>query len=145
MTKRKPNEAAKNFNRGRTCPAPLPELPGDGGKEQVSKTTTKKPNGKIRRLIARHLREKARGSAHYSKADLALQEARRLGLEVHQQVEVTLPAEDGSKQVTAFELVDNFQGESAFRSARIPHFELKKVPKFKREKADIVAAGEVAS
>jgi hypothetical protein len=48
---------------------------------------------------------------------------------------VTLPAEDGSKQITAFELVDNFQGDSAFRNTRIPHFELKKVPKFKRTPA----------
>ena len=108
-------------------------------------TTTKKktPNGKIRRLIARHLREKARGVAHYNKADQALQEARRLGLQVDDQVEVTLPAEDGSKQTAAFTLVDNFVGESAFRNTRIPHFELKKVPKFKRtapaESAEVVS------
>jgi hypothetical protein len=105
---------------------------------------TKKPNGKIRRLIARHLREKARGSAHYNKADMALQEARRLGLQVDQPVEVTLPAADGSKQVAAFELVDNFRGESAFRSARIPHFELKKVAKNPRSPKP-VAESEVAS
>lgn len=102
----------------------------------------KTPNGKIRRLIARHLREKARGISHYNKADSALQEARRLGLEVDQQVEVALPAEDGSLQTVAFSLVDNFAGESAFRNTRIPHFELKKVPKFKRSKPQ---ESEVAS
>jgi hypothetical protein len=46
-----------------------------------------------------------------------------------------LLGEDGSIAKTPFELVDNFAGDKVSRSATVHHFELKKVPKFKRSGA----------
>ena len=89
-------------------------------------------NKRITNLVRRHLREKARASAHYSAADAALTKARELGLDVGEPIEVEIPRADGSIEKTAFALTNNFEGESAFRNTRIPKFELKKVPKFKR-------------
>lgn len=90
---------------------------------------------RITNLVRRALREKERAGRHYSNADAALTKARQCGLAPGQTVEVTLPADDGSKRQVLFELVDNFAGDSAFRNTRIPKFELKKVPKFKRTPA----------
>ena len=89
----------------------------------------KKPIGKIKRLIRTHLRERERGGKCFDKSSEALQKARALGLQVDEQIEVTIIRDDGRPKVETFALVDNFTGEAAYRSARIPHFELKKVPK----------------
>jgi hypothetical protein len=99
---------------------------------QRSTSNAQRPTRRIRALVARALREKARAGAHYAKADEALAKAREEGLAVDQLVDVALPDENGAKKITTFALRDNFAGESAFRSARIPHFELKKVPMFSR-------------
>jgi hypothetical protein len=89
----------------------------------------KKPIGKIKRLIRAHLRERERGGKCFEKSAEALKKARELGLQVDEQIEVTIIRDDGRPKVETFALVDNFVGEAAYRSARVPHFELKKVPK----------------
>src|SRR3954470_8413435 len=106
-----------------------------------------KPNArKIKMLVRRALREKDRGGKHFDRSREAISLARNAGLQVNQPVEIEIRGEDGSKQKVLFELVDNFAGPIAGRNVVIPHFELKKVPKFKREKAaQAVAESEVAS
>jgi|GEM_PF-4175337 len=101
--------------------------------------TPKAPSKKIKRLVARALRERERGSQCFDRSAQALQKARAAGLQVDQQVEVTILRQDGRPKVETFALVDNFTGEAAYRSARIPHFELKKVPKRDLKEATLVA------
>ena len=102
---------------------------------------TKKTEAKIRRQLARHIRERELGGRHYSKSDEALQKARELGLPVNHPVELTIAGPDGEAKTELFELRDNFAGESAFRTARVPHFELKKVPRGPRSKKSAETEG----
>lgn len=90
---------------------------------------------RIKQLVKRSLRERTRGALHYNKAAKALQDAMSAGLMEGQPVPVEIcDKATGQKKTETFELVNNFAGEKAFRNATIPKFELKKVPKFKRER-----------
>jgi hypothetical protein len=92
-----------------------------------------KPSRRIRMLVRRALRYQERGKRLFDMASVALQMARNAGLQVGQEVEVELVDENGEKKTESFSLHDNFTGEVAYRPARIPHFELKRIPKYKRE------------
>jgi hypothetical protein len=97
---------------------------------------------RIKQLVRRSLRERTRGAQHYTKAAEALQQAISAGLMEGQAVEVEISDEaTGAKKKVEFELINNFAGEKAFRNATIPKFELKKVPKFKREKTAAPESG----
>src|SRR4051812_34863585 len=90
---------------------------------------------RIKQLVKRSLRERERGALHYNKAAKALQDAISAGLMENQAIPVELADETtGAKRTVEFELVNNFAGEKAFRNATIPKFELRKVPKFKRQR-----------
>lgn len=98
---------------------------------------------KIQRLVARHFREKTAGNRAYDKSAQALLKAREAGLQIDQPVEVTFFDKDGHLKTETFALRDNFTGEAAYRPARIPHFELKKVPKKPRSPKPGPEAAEI--
>jgi hypothetical protein len=88
----------------------------------------------IRKFIRRSLREKERGNLHYDRSAQALIAARNLGLVPGVEIEMTFRGPDGEKLKEPFELVNNFRddAEAIYRPARVPHYELKRVPKTKR-------------
>ncbi len=100
----------------------------------------KTPTKRITKLLERHLREKARGNRHYDKSSALLRQAISAGLMVDQTVDVEVFDNDGLPQRAAFALRDNFAGDEAYRSARIPHFELKKAPKNPRSPQPVAEA-----
>jgi hypothetical protein len=96
---------------------------------------TKKSERRVRTLLKRALKEKQLGNKHHERGRAALVKARQCGLELNTPIEMDVAGEDGSIQKVSYEVVDNFTGEAAYRSTCIPRFELKKVPKFRRESA----------
>jgi hypothetical protein len=101
----------------------------------------------IRKFIRRSLREKERGNLHYDRSAAALVAARNLGLVPGMQIEMTFRGPDGEKLKEKFELVNNFRDdqEAIYRPARVPHYELKKVPKFKRQPKEEAPVEEAAA
>jgi hypothetical protein len=93
-------------------------------------------------LIRRSLRERAKGARHYELASLAVKMAMTSGLQPGQQVEIETADDAGQIQKEVYELVDNFTGDKAFAGAYAKHYEIKVVPKSRREpKPDTGAAG----
>lgn len=115
----------------------------------MSNTNDKKPaTRRIKMLVKRAVRLRARAGKLYRLAEEAVGIAQINGLKPGQTIEIEIPGEDGSIQKTPFELVDNFAGEKVSRSTTVHRFELKKVPlarqtalpQFKRQ-----PKGEIAS
>lgn len=96
---------------------------------QTNPTMQTKPTKKIARILARHLREKARANKHYAKADAVLQAAIAAGLQANDPVEVSYTDTEGVHQQERYYLANNFASDTAYRATRIPHYELKRVPK----------------
>jgi hypothetical protein len=107
----------------------------------------KKNLRRIKMLVRRNLRLLSKGKSYYDKANEALALAINNGLAVgNEPIELEILGADGRPQKEQFELVNNFAGEVAYRPARVPHYELKKVPKYKRApKVESAPTAEAAS
>lgn len=92
--------------------------------------TAKQPNKRITSLVRRHILTLEKGRAKYDQANEILKKAISAGLMTDQPIEIELMREDGRPKTERFALVDNFTGKDvAYRPARLPRFELKRVPK----------------
>lgn len=92
---------------------------------------------RVKMLLRRSLRAKAAGIKAFDKAREAIELARNLGLKPGQPVELELPNEaTGEIEKRTYILHDNFVGDVAYKTASVPHYELKKLPKNPRSKPD---------
>ena len=105
--------------------------------DELKKKHAKPVSRRVKMLVRRHLRLVGKGKSCFDQANTALQLARTAGLEVGQKIDIEQFRETGEKETVAFELIDNtLDMESKgviYRPARVPKFELKKVPKFSRK------------
>lgn len=94
-------------------------------------------NRRIKMLLRRALRAKQAGGKAYDKARAALEQARNFGLQPGEPVELELPNEaTGEIEKRSYILHDNFVGDVAYKTASVPHYELKKLPKTPRSKPE---------
>jgi bifunctional DNA-binding transcriptional regulator/antitoxin component of YhaV-PrlF toxin-antitoxin module len=107
----------------------------------------KGPSRRVRMLVKRHLLMLEKGKSCFNKANDALTKAMNFGLKPGQVLDVEVAGKDGKAETIALELIDNAEvmreTGRLYRPARVPHFELKEVPKYRRKPKEEIPA-EVA-